>query len=132
MHANLVRMSRSAADATRFTATSPHVYSKSSIPRPAQSNNGTPRSPAQSHRLPGSQPDPSSNKPLETPAQKVARLRAAHAAKRASEISSWDRIVVRGRIIGDAAHRITVLGLIGLTGVYPFSACPTLSIFGQL
>ena len=109
-------MSRSVADATRFTATSPHAYMKPSIPRSKQASSSfTPSrtipKPLKVHPL-GPKPDI----PAETPAQKVARLRAQHVAKRASELTTWDKVVVRGRTMADVAHRITVMSLIGLTG----------------
>ena len=111
-------MSRAAADATRFTATSPHAFAKPTTSRLAAAKAASPRSngppPQQKRSIPGSSNKPGG--PTETPAQKVARLRAAHAAKRASEISTWDRIVVRGRSVADSAHRITVMGLVILTG----------------
>lgn len=118
-------MSRSAADATRFTATSPHAYSKPSSLRSAASNTFSPSSSYPgSHPLPrkanASSPSPGpSGGPsatTETAAQKVARLRAAHAAQKNAQISTWDKIVVRGRVVADAAHRITTLTLIGCTG----------------
>ena len=117
-------MSRSAVDATRFTATSPHAYSKPSTLRSAASNTFSPSSYPKAHTLPRNakhQPPPPGGptaKPSvnETAAQKVARLRAAHAMQKEAQISTWDRVVVRGRVIADAAHRFTALGLIGLTG----------------
>ncbi|MCJ1392175.1 hypothetical protein MMC18_005042 [Xylographa bjoerkii] len=116
-------MSRSAVDATRFTATSPHAYSKPSTLRSAASNTFSPSSYPRSQALPRNakhqSPPPGApgGKPSvsETAAQKVARLRAAHAMQKEAQISSWDRVVVRGRVIADAAHRFTALGLIGLT-----------------
>ncbi|MCJ1415287.1 hypothetical protein MMC32_001619 [Xylographa parallela] len=116
-------MSRSAADATRFTATSPHAYSKPSALRSAASNTFSPSSYPRTHPLPRNAKQqsptlggPAAKPPLsETAAQKVARLRAAHAMQKEAQISTWDRVVVRGRVIADAAHRFTALGLIGLT-----------------
>ncbi|MCJ1386498.1 hypothetical protein MMC17_009624 [Xylographa soralifera] len=116
-------MSRSAVDATRFTATSPHAYSKPSTLRSAASNTFSPSSYPRVHALPRNAkhqyPPPAgpTAKPSvsETAAQKVARLRAAHAMQKEAQISTWDRVVVRGRVIADAAHRFTALGLIGLT-----------------
>jgi hypothetical protein len=110
-------MSRSVADATRFTATSPHASKPISprlatakvLPKKPQANAASPNRP-----LPGSAN--ASGPAGETPAPKVARLRAAHLAKRASEISTWDKVVVRGRQIADTAHKITIVGLLGATG----------------
>ncbi|MCJ1398919.1 hypothetical protein MMC11_002120 [Xylographa trunciseda] len=116
-------MSRSAVDATRFTATSPHAYSKPNTLRSAASNTFSPSSYPRSHALPRNAkhqsppagPPPGKPSVGETAAQKVARLRAAHAMQKEAQISTWDRIVVRGRVIADRAHRFTALGLIGLT-----------------
>ena len=118
-------MPRSVVDATRFTATAPHMYSKPSSFRSPASNTFSPSSNPGSRSLPRgpssspSQRIPPYNSPAkpETPAEKVARLRAAHVAQRNAQISQWDKIVVRGRIVADAAHRYTALGLIGLTGM---------------
>ena len=127
-------MSRTVADATRFTATSPHAYSKpSSILRSiAASNTTSPSSfsasssPFQASRKP---PPPSSNPPPqqpsgqpplnETPQQKVARLRALRAAEKNKPLGLWDRTVVRGRRWADIAHRTTAVGLMGVSGNIP-------------
>ena len=114
-------MSRSAVDATRFTATSPHAYSKPSPLRSAASNTFSPSSVPRSHSFPQTaQPIPrlpgSNNNGMETPAQKVARLRAERATLRESQISTWDKVVVRGRVWADRAHRFTAMGLIMATG----------------
>lgn len=111
-------MPKSASDATRFTPTSPHAYSKpasSSARLSAPQPNARP-GPGHS-RAPKKAPGPVTGAPSgETPAEKVARLRAAHAARRAAEISTFDRIVVRGRAVADAVHRVTVFGIVGLSG----------------
>lgn len=119
-------MSRSAADATRFTATSPHAYSKP----PTRSSPSNPTIPT-SRRGPPINPNHSnpSNPTGETPQQKVARLREARLAAREGQISTWDRVVVRGRIWADIAHRFTVLGLMGASGISRIllpltTACP--------
>ncbi len=110
-------MSRSAADATRFTATSPHAYSK------PPSTTFTPTSP--SSRLPRSSAPPSHTPPNrssipaggeETPREKVARLRQAARAAREAKVSQFDRVVARGRVWADRAHRVTALSLIAATG----------------
>ena len=120
-------MPRSVVDATRFTATSPHMYSKPTTLRSPASNTFSPSSSPSSHNLPRTSnpshpskgPSPNAPATTETPAEKVARLRAAHAAQKNAQISRWDRIVVRGRVVADAAHRFTAMGLIGLTGMQP-------------
>ncbi|KAF2834772.1 hypothetical protein M501DRAFT_943629 [Patellaria atrata CBS 101060] len=89
-------MARSAMDATRFTATGPYASSKFNSPI---------------------RPPASSSVPGETPQQKVARLREnARRAKLAKE-STFDRIVARGRVWADRAHRVTAITLIAATGV---------------
>lgn len=124
-------MSRSAAEATRFTATSPHAYAKpspiraspstysaSSTPRPSpiarlDRNARTPPSPIDPKKyVQGSAP------PGETAAEKVARLRQARLREREAQMSTWDKIVIRGRVWADRAHRITVYTLLGSTGMY--------------
>ncbi|KAH0536196.1 hypothetical protein FGG08_006904 [Glutinoglossum americanum] len=92
-------MPRSAADATRFTATAPHAHSKSS-------------------RIPSASPTmPSPPNRQETPQQKVARLRAAALKAKEGNISAFDKVVVRGRVWADRAHRFVTLSLVGLTGL---------------
>lgn len=139
----LQTMSRSAIDATRFTATSPHAYSKPFAIRSSSASASSTSS--SSHPLPPSFLSPLSKKnalPLqtpshnstpsspqklvETPAQKVARLRAARFAAKYAEAPLWDRIVIRGRYVADKAHRITVYSLMGLTGMSSF---PSLLFF---
>ncbi|KAI9833178.1 MAG: hypothetical protein M1819_003801 [Sarea resinae] len=86
-------MPRSAADATRFTATGPHANSKSGI-----SSSTAPPS-------------------KESPQDKVARLRRAAQQARLDKEPRFERVLARGRVWADRAHRITALSLIGLTGV---------------
>jgi hypothetical protein len=98
-------MSRRPTDTfTRFTANSPHA---------AQSPTFDSRSTGQSPSRPTSQPGPEG----ETPAQKVARLRAAARAQKTAQLSATDRALARGRIWADRAHRFTAVGLIALTGL---------------
>lgn len=82
------------AAATRFTPTGPYAYRKPIVPL------------AQQLAQTG-----------ETPAARIARLRAeADAAKsRLNEVSWIDRVIDRGRVWADRAHRVTVYGLIGAT-----------------
>lgn len=124
------RAASSVADATRFTATSPHASSKPIAPRlsTAKILKSRPSPNAASSHIssqPGVHPLPGLDRapgpPGETPAQKVARLRAAHLAKRAAEISTWDKVVVRGRQIADTAHKWTVTGIMGITGEFALS-----------
>ncbi|KAL8729054.1 MAG: hypothetical protein Q9166_004971 [cf. Caloplaca sp. 2 TL-2023] len=119
-------MSRTVADATRFTATSPHAYSKpSSILRSAATTFSPSSFPSQSQaRKPPSSAYPPKNAPQqppppqqpETPQQKVARIRAFREAQKLNQYTWWDRTVIRGRVWADRAHRITVVFIMGFTG----------------
>jgi hypothetical protein len=112
----VVNMPRSATDATRFTSTTPHASAKP----PASALN----LPGRSNSLPPRTPGP----PGETPQEKVRRLRAAADRARDAQISTLDRLLVRGRVWADRAHRFTALSLIGATGMpLPYSP-PYISI----
>ena len=94
--------SRSASDATRFTATGPSAQSYSNI---SVSNRGgttidVPTSP------------PPSN---ETPQQKVQRLREAARRAKLEQVSTFEKFVSYGRVVADKAHRVTVVGLVSLS-----------------
>lgn len=131
-------MSRSVADATRFTATSPHAYSKpASILRSAAKTYSPSSFTASGSALPSRKQPPASSSnpyppqqsgrppPNETPQQKVARLRALRAAEKLKPLGLWDRTVVRGRRWADIAHRTTVYGLMGASGTsQPFPSSP--------
>lgn len=126
------RLSRSAIDATRFTATSPHAYSKPSPLRSAASSSTPTPTPSSSRPSPqGPQRrSPNGSKPIppppamppkgatagETPAEKVARLRAMRLAEREAQVSQWDKVVVRGRTWADRAHKTTVYFLVTFSG----------------
>lgn len=88
---------RSVSDATRFTPTTPHASSKSA------------------HTPKTSPKDPKTPKFVETPEQRVARLRAAHLKAKQAQVSRMDRIIDGSRRFFDSAHKVTVLGLIGFT-----------------
>ncbi|KAG9233869.1 cytochrome oxidase c assembly-domain-containing protein [Amylocarpus encephaloides] len=92
-------MPRSATDATRFTSTMPHASAKQSPPK--------------SQPPKGSQTGP----PGETPLEKVRRLRAAADRAKLADVSTLDKIIVRGRVWADRAHRFTTLTLIAATFV---------------
>lgn len=83
---------RSVADATRFTATGPHAFTRA----PPTSGSGS-----------GGR---------ETPQQRVARLREAANRAKMDQVGMFDRIVDRGRIWADRAHKVVAIGLIGATG----------------
>ncbi|TVY16439.1 hypothetical protein LARI1_G005542 [Lachnellula arida] len=88
-------MPKSATDATRFTSTTPHASAKPPPSRPQRK--GT--------------PGPAG----ETPQEKVARLRAAADRARNAQVTTMDRLLVRGRVWADRAHKFTALSLIGAT-----------------
>lgn len=100
-------MSKDPSDASRFTRTTPYAT------RPISPRLSTAKT---LDKQPTRLPITSAAVGIETPAQKVARLRAAHLAKRAAEISTWDIIVVRGREIADVAHKWTVVTIIAASG----------------
>lgn len=58
-----------------------------------------------------------SNARPETLDEKVARLRAAHLAAQRHELSRMDRFIIASRPILDAAHKYTVLTLIGFSAL---------------
>lgn len=103
-------MPRSPSDATRFTATGPYAASGPSF--------GSNVSSSTTSASPGSQINFGASAPEnETPQQKIARLRAAAMAAKQGQETQFDRVVRVGRGFADRAHRITAIGLIGLTVV---------------
>ena len=113
--------SRSSVDATRFTATEPHAYSQSTSVRSSAVSASTPRTSPLS-QTPSDTSGPN-NKPLdshapppqsriETPKEKLERLRAARFAQRGEQLTTWERTVIRGRVWADRIHRITATSLI--------------------
>lgn len=121
-------MSRSAADATRFTATGPYASSKANgtpyeLPSFMKPKDDAAQSkPKAPQTGPGGQP--------ETPKQKVERLRAqARAARMAQASSGFDRWLEVGRRFANRAHKGMVYSLIVASGmclccVCPLSWCP--------
>ncbi|GAP91464.1 hypothetical protein SAMD00023353_6200450 [Rosellinia necatrix] len=113
---------RSVADATRFTSNTPHANRKSSpagAGRPLSSPNTSSQSPSSassSSALPrrGGGMGPI---PQETMEERVRRLRAAHLAAKQHDVSKMDKIIGNSRRIFDAAHKFTVMGLIGFSGL---------------
>ncbi|KAI4208999.1 MAG: hypothetical protein LQ351_008021 [Letrouitia transgressa] len=63
-------------------------------------------------KAPGTRPAGPPPPPNETPAQKVARLRAQRERELMKNIPLWDRVVVQGRIWADRVHTITLFGLL--------------------
>ena len=98
-------MSRSAADATRFTATAYQA------PDFGKKNTSTKSSPPQLG--PNGQP--------ETPKEKVERLRAQARAARKSQAagSGADRWIESGRKFANKAHKGMVYSLIAASGMFP-------------
>lgn len=119
-------MSRSAADATRFTATGPYVSSKApyqlpdSLQQNKQSTPSTSQPTTKSSSIPSSSQNQSSP-PGETPRQKVERLRAqARAARLAQTGNAFDRIIERGRRVANSAHKVMIYTLITASGASIF------------
>ncbi|KAH9886609.1 hypothetical protein F4778DRAFT_474156 [Xylariomycetidae sp. FL2044] len=115
---------RSVTDATRFTTNTPHAATKSS-PSPsssATSSSSTPSSspPHQQTQQPPRRPGMPPSPQQETLEERVRRLRSAHLAARKADISRFDRVVSQSRRFFDAAHKVTVMGLIGFSGLALF------------
>ncbi|EAW11819.1 cytochrome c oxidase assembly protein COX14 [Aspergillus clavatus NRRL 1] len=112
-------MSRSAADATRFTATGPYASSKPG---------------AAPYKLPGFMADAKSSTAQgpggnpETPKEKVERLRAqARAARLAQSTSRMDQFIDVGRRFANKAHKVMVYSLITASGI-----CGALTIYSMV
>ncbi|PYH93507.1 hypothetical protein BO71DRAFT_484582 [Aspergillus ellipticus CBS 707.79] len=110
-------MSRSAADATRFTATGPYAHSKPGSAAPYKLPSFMGKANSNSQTGPGGKP--------ETPKEKVERLRAqARAARLAQSTSRVDQMVDFGRRFANKAHKTMVYTLIAASGV-----CGALTIY---
>ncbi|KAI0844243.1 hypothetical protein F5Y00DRAFT_208681 [Daldinia vernicosa] len=112
---------RTVADATRFTSNTPHAKAKASSRSPPSSSSSS-TSATSSQTTQRSMPPPGMPRPSapETMEERVRRLRAAHLAARKHETSRFDRVVDVSRRYFDAAHKFTVLGLIGFSGLALF------------
>jgi hypothetical protein len=55
--------------------------------------------------------------PQETMEERVRRLRAAHLAAKQHNASKMDQIIASSRRLFDAAHKYTVMGFIGFSGM---------------
>ncbi|KAI0173032.1 hypothetical protein GGR52DRAFT_541658 [Hypoxylon sp. FL1284] len=112
---------RSVADATRFTSNRPHANAKAAT-KPASAPSSSPNSRASPRPLPNQSRPPAmpGHSSPETIEERVRRLRAAHLAARKHEASRFDRVVDVSRRYIDAAHKFTVLGLIGFSGLALF------------
>ncbi|CAK7264532.1 hypothetical protein SEPCBS57363_001120 [Sporothrix epigloea] len=124
--------SSSSASSTPSSSSSPSSSSNSSNSRfqsPAGSRApASPKSsPARRAAVPGGPGGPGSAganaaaaaAPLtgETPAQKVARLRAAHQAAKNAQVSQLDKMIGSARRAFDSAHHYTIISLIGFTAI---------------
>ncbi|OJJ42975.1 hypothetical protein ASPZODRAFT_75286 [Penicilliopsis zonata CBS 506.65] len=112
-------MSRSAADATRFTATGPYANSKAGS------------SPSTPYKLPAFMSSPGQKGQgdhQETPREKVERLRAqARAARLAQSTNNVDSMIDRGRRIANKAHKAMVYTLIAASGI-----CGALTVYSVI
>ncbi|KAI8958808.1 hypothetical protein F5Y11DRAFT_26884 [Daldinia sp. FL1419] len=114
---------RSVADATRFTSNTPHANAKApSRTTPSSSTSPPASATSSSQTAQRRMPPPGMPRPSvpETMEERVRRLRAAHLAARRHESSRFDRVVDVSRRYFDAAHKFTVLGLIGFSGLALF------------
>ncbi|ORY61658.1 uncharacterized protein BCR38DRAFT_411512 [Pseudomassariella vexata] len=121
---------RSVADATRFTSNTLHAASKagsfspggpaSRTTKPKSSPSVKASATTASRPLPLRRPPPAgmgSKAVPETLEERVRRLRAAHLAARNHDVSRLDRVINTSRKYFDVAHRYTVMGLIGFSGL---------------
>lgn len=110
---------RSVSDATRFTANTLHANSKAATP-PARfaspTSSPAPSSASAAGPGPSGRGSNAGSPPfLETPEQKVARLRAAHRRAKEAQVSKLDKVVDGGRRWFDSAHKTAVYALLGCT-----------------
>ncbi|KAI0105300.1 hypothetical protein GGR51DRAFT_198194 [Nemania sp. FL0031] len=106
---------RSVADATRFTSNTPHANTKST---PAATSSRSPRSPNVSSQTSARRgAGVGGSIPQETMEERVRRLRAAHLAAKQHSMSRMDQVIGGSRRLFDAAHKFTVMGLIGFSGI---------------
>ncbi|KAI1735657.1 hypothetical protein F4680DRAFT_452745 [Xylaria scruposa] len=104
---------RTVADATRFTSNRPHANTKS-----ASSPNVAAAAAQQVQKQQQQQALPRRAIPQqETMEERVRRLRAAHLAAKQHSVSRMDRVIGGSRRLFDAAHKFTVMGLIGFSGI---------------
>ena len=140
-------MSRSAADATRFTSTGPYAQSKSSsswrnsskipyklpdylIPSEKKKSNNSGRSELEKNNNTSNSNSNSSSYQghgqgqqrgggQESAREKVERLRAqARAARVAQSSSRIDRFITVGRGFANKAHKVAIYSLLGASGMF--------------
>ncbi|KAH6644908.1 hypothetical protein BKA67DRAFT_586443 [Truncatella angustata] len=134
-HANskarkVVGGTQSTATTTTSTTTAPSSSSlPKAQPRTASASASAPQPPrrpapasasasASAAALAGAHGQGHGHKP-ESLDERVRRLRAAHLAARNHEVSRMDKVISNSRRYMDAAHRYTVMGLIGFSGMSP-------------
>ncbi|KAI0858469.1 hypothetical protein F4860DRAFT_486321 [Xylaria cubensis] len=118
---------RSVADATRFTSNRPHANTKSSPAIAASASAAQQRQKQQQQQqqqaLPrrgggaGAGAGAAAIPQQETMEERVRRLRAAHLAAKQHSVSRMDKVIGGSRRLFDAAHKFTVMGLIGFSGI---------------
>ncbi|KAL4811532.1 cytochrome oxidase c assembly-domain-containing protein [Aspergillus unguis] len=123
-------MSRSAADATRFTATGPYASAKPSTAPyklPGFMAGSESKSQSNGSGSGGKQGGGSGGK-QETPKERVERLRAqARAARLAQNTSKVDSLVDLGRRFANKAHKTMVYTLITASGI-----CGVLTVYSMV
>ncbi|KAK9413166.1 hypothetical protein SUNI508_12051 [Seiridium unicorne] len=117
---------RSVADATRFTSNTPHANAKARQ-TVASSNTSSPSAKAPAANSRTAMPPPRRPAPTSAPGiggqkpesldERVRRLRAAHLAARNHDVSKMDKVISSSRRFMDVAHKYTVMGLIGFSGL---------------
>ncbi|KAL2784857.1 cytochrome oxidase c assembly-domain-containing protein [Aspergillus keveii] len=119
-------MSRSAADATRFTATGPYASAKPSASSPYKLPDFLAKSDSNPQNN-GSGNGPSGGR-QETPKEKVERLRAqARAARLKQSTSRADQMIDFGRRFANKAHKGMVYTLITASGI-----CGALTVYSMI
>ncbi|KAI3330719.1 hypothetical protein F4824DRAFT_492018 [Ustulina deusta] len=107
---------RSVADATRFTSSTPHANTKSTPAAGTGRSSSSPHA-SSSSSLPRRGGGVGASIPQETMEERVRRLRAAHLAAKQHNISRMDQVIGGSRRLFDVAHKFTVMGLIGFSGI---------------
>ncbi len=108
---------RSVADATRFTSSTPHANTKSTPVAGAGRSSSSPHASSSSSLPRRGGAGVGASIPQETMEERVRRLRAAHLAAKQHNISRMDQVIGGSRRLFDVAHKFTVMGLIGFSGM---------------
>lgn len=119
-HANIKKASAGAtstpASQTNTTTMSSRSAAAASAARSAAAAAAAPRKPLQKPGMPSSPMGGAGGNRPESLDEKVRRLRAAHLAAKNHDVSRLDKVIGGTRRYMDAAHRFTVMGLIGFSG----------------